>query len=136
MSHNSSKRIPISIGFLHSRAESDGNTDESPMSLNNSMNIRILNNPHLVGRHLIWMWNCYGGKCTTLLRMTNLSPQFLVSTPGRIKCNGLIYCQHLWKICSKSPKSVGFFKENMSTPFGKPTITRVRERMVLENSDS
>ena len=39
LSHIFSKGIPISIEFLHSRAKSDGNTDESAMSLNNSMNI-------------------------------------------------------------------------------------------------
>ena len=56
LSHIFSKGIPISIEFLHSRAKSDGNTDESAMSLNNSMNI-IMNTQRptliLVGRHLI-----------------------------------------------------------------------------------
>ena len=39
LSHISSKGLPISIVVLHSRVTSDVNTDESAMSLNNSMNI-------------------------------------------------------------------------------------------------
>ena len=39
LSHISSKGLPISIAVLHSRVTSDVNTDESAMSLNNSMNI-------------------------------------------------------------------------------------------------
>ena len=52
LSHISSKGLPISIVVLHSRVTSDMNTDESAMSLNNSMNIRILNDPQNVGTHL------------------------------------------------------------------------------------
>ena len=39
LSHILSKRLPISIAVLHSRVKSDVNTDESAMSLNNSVNI-------------------------------------------------------------------------------------------------
>ena len=39
LSHILSKGLPISIAILHSRMKSDVNTDESAMSLNNSMNV-------------------------------------------------------------------------------------------------
>ena len=39
LSHILSKGVSISIAVLHSRVKSDMNTDESAMSVNNSMNI-------------------------------------------------------------------------------------------------